>query len=211
MIVYSLQKNFHENLKKAVALLKNDGVCIAPTDTQYGLIAHALSQKAVERIFLMKNRQSAMRLPLICGSINQVQKYMNLSSTAARLADIFWPGPLTIVLENKNSATKRLSMPDNTIAVRIPDHEFCREVALQLDAPITATSVNLSGQPPANEIKEMDSALLSRVDAGFDDGACKDEQPSTIVKVESKNRIKVLRDGLIPKQDITLKTGVIVL
>ena len=191
---------------EAVAALQAGGVIIAPTDTLYGLLADAAHAAAVAKIFEMKGRASQAPLPLVCADPVQAAQWVHFDATARRLAELFWPGPLTLALPATEQAPAHLSAADGSIALRVPAHDFCQELARVLGRPLTATSANRSGQPPAQRVSELDAALIRDAALVIDAGPCPRTQPSTIVKIES-GTARILRHGAIGEQEIITKIG----
>ena len=195
------------DMQRAIELLKNDGVLIIPTETLYGLAANILSKTAVARIFAIKFRSLASPLPLIAGSAEQVKTFCVLDGFAQAIADAFWPGPLTLVLPAKDNLPEHIVAQDGTVAVRVPASSFCRELANSLGTPITATSANLSGDPPVRDLNFLPPSLSIGVDMIFDNGKCENQHPSTIVKV-AHGTLEILREGVITSEEIHARIGV---
>lgn len=190
-----------EQIELAVDILKVDGVIISPTDTLYGILALAESDNAVQRIFDIKKRSSLNALPLMAESIEQVQKFCDISGNETELAEHFWPGSLTIVLPLKKEWSHIHSADDGTVAVRVPYNEFCREIARKSDSFLTATSTNFSGEKPAELIENINLEIISRVNLVFDAGICNQTKPSTIVRANG-NQLSILREGAIDADKI---------
>jgi len=193
-------------LAEAVAALHAGEVIIAPTDTLYGLLADAAHAGAVAKIFTMKGRASQASLPLICADREQAEQWVRFDALAQRLAEQFWPGPLTLVLPATEQAPAHLPAADGTLALRVPAHDFCRKLAQALGCPLTATSANRSGQPPAQQVSELDNALIRDAALVLDAGPCPRTQPSTLVKTEA-GKVHILRHGAIGEQEIISKIG----
>ena len=189
-----------------IEALKSGQVIIAPTDTLYGLLADAFQETAVRQIYHMKQRPEGMPLPLIAGSPAQVSEVVVFSRLAQRLADRFWPGPLTLALPALERVPEFLKAEDGTLAIRIPAHSLCRELALGVGRPLTATSANLSGQPAARAIADLAADLANQVYAVVDQGTLTAEKPSTILKV-TEEQYRVVREGAIPVQEIQASLG----
>ncbi|MFQ5627245.1 MAG: L-threonylcarbamoyladenylate synthase [bacterium] len=191
----------------AVDCLKRNGVLLIPTETLYGLAANALSEVAVKRIYVLKRRTISSPLPLICCSTQQVAEFCQLNGMAQEIAENFWPGPLTLVLQARPKLPGHVVADDGTVAVRVPSNTFCRDIAEALQAPITATSANLSGEKPAQKIREITPSIIEGVDLAFDGGVCTTDLPSTIAKITG-NDIELLRRGSISLQEIHERIGV---
>lgn len=198
-----------EDMEAAVRALQQGELVIAPTDTLYGLFANALDAAAVQKIYRLKARPADAPLPLIFGSKSDVAVFTRLTPGAEVLADAFWPGPLSLVLEAK-SAELLAAMPTlhGTVAVRVPDHPFCRQIARELGGPVTATSANRSGRPPATRVAEIAPELLRAAAVVFDDGVSSESRPSTIAKIDAAGKIQIIRQGPISLDELTARFGV---
>lgn len=196
-----------ETVERAVAVLRRGGVIVLPTETLYGLAANALRAPAVARIFEIKFRSQASPLPLIFASREQVAEYCVLDNLATELATTYWPGPLTLVLKGQPRLGTHLLAADGTVAVRVSSHAFCRALAEQLAAPITATSANISGRPAALTAEAIDRRLQEQVEMIIDGGPCRQSKPSTILRIAGE-RIEVVRSGVIAASEIKKRIGV---
>ena len=175
------------------------GLLVAyPTDTVYGLAADPGQRKAVDRVFQAKGRASDLAVPVIAATLDQVVASVGrMTPLARRLADRFWPGPLTLVLDAAGELDRRLLGGRDSVAVRIPDHAVARGVAAALGRPITATSANRSGAPPALSADEVSAALGQEVHLILDGGRSSRGEPSTIVDAR-KARPTLVREGVVP-------------
>lgn len=138
------------HLDAAAAWLRSGGVVAYPTDTLYGLAVDPRSDDAVRTLFDVKGRDASAALPLIAASFDQVeQAFGRLEGTSARLARVFWPGPLSLVLDAPSWVAAAVHGGRGTVAVRTPAHVVARALAAAFGVPVTATSANRSGEPPA--------------------------------------------------------------
>ena len=145
---------------------------IYPTDTLYGLGADPTQERAVERVFEVKGRPEVLAVPVIAADVSQVDQQVGLlTPLARRVAERFWPGPVTLVLEARPSVSRRLLGGRDSVAVRVPDHPVARALARLLGRPVTATSVNRSGQPAATTAAEAKAAIGDQVRVIVDGGA----------------------------------------
>jgi len=183
-------------MSQAAAILRNGGLVAFPTDTVYGLAVDPRQDDAVERLYDAKGRDRGMAIPLIAGRIEQALEAARLGARERRLAEAFWPGPLSIVLPALPTIAAAVRGPGGTVAVRVPDHAVARGLALALGFPITATSANLSGQPAAASAEAIDPTLASRLDAVIDVGAAPGGPPSTIVELTPEGP-RLVRAGAI--------------
>ena len=183
-------------MSRAAAILRDGGLVAFPTDTVYGLAVDPRQDDAVERLYDAKGRERGMAIPLIAGRIEQALEAARLGARERRLAEAFWPGPLSIVLPALPTIAAAVRGPGETVAVRVPDHAVARALALAFGFPITATSANLSGEPPATAGDALGAELSRRLDAVIDVGAAPGGPPSTIVALTSEGP-RLVRAGAI--------------
>lgn len=179
--------------------LRDGGVAVIPTDTVYGLAGLPTNPHAVTRIFSLKGRPEDKPLPVLGDGVGQLEAVARFDDLALKLAGVFWPGPLTIVLPRAVGFTADLGgSQSDTVAVRVPDRELCLGL-LRATGPLAVTSANYSGRPPATT-GDQARALFDSVPV-LDDGAC-DGSPSTIVSLGESP--KILRSG--PLDDAVVQT-----
>lgn len=190
-------------LDEAVHILKNSGVIVFPTETAYGLGADATNERAVERLMAIKGREGWKTPPLIAADREMVEQYANLSPTMHRLADEYWPGPLTLVVPTPGVGQHRVLangvVREGTIAVRVSSHKLVQELSRELGAPIVATSANVAGQPSCYDVASVRAQFATHLlqpDFYLDDGPLATQKPSTIV-AEQDGELVVLRQGEI--------------
>jgi L-threonylcarbamoyladenylate synthase len=183
-------------IARAVDALRRGRVVAYPTDTLYGLAVDPRQDDAVDRLYAAKRRDAGMAIPLIAASIAQVNDAAALAPAERRLADAFWPGPLTIVLRARDTISRKLAGPGATVAVRLPAHAVARALANGLGFCITATSANRSGQPPAVTADDVRAALIEGIDVLLDAGPTSGGAPSTIVEMAADGP-RLVRAGAI--------------
>ncbi len=198
MISVSSQLDLH----KAVEVLKRGGLVAYPTDTLYGLGAHAFLEEAVERVYQAKGRPLGKAIPLLLSTPEELRLVADeVPEAARRLADAFWPGALTLVLKSLAGVPEAVTGGTKSIAVRVPDHPVPRELVSQLGAPITGTSANRSGAPEPITANDVRAQLAGLVDLIIDGGPCPGGRPSTVVDVRGRRPVLV-REGAIPRGEI---------
>ncbi len=194
-----------KTFESALAVLRNGGVLIFPTETSYGIGCDARNQEAVARVYNIKERSLDNPSPLVFANLEMVQQYAEFSEKALELAKLHWPGPLNLVLPLKKLGKKsvKLATPaialDNTVATRVTSNTILRELSEKLAGPIIATSANKHGDPPFYTIKDVKKSLshtLDHVDFIIDTGELEKNPPSTIVLIRG-NELAVLRKGEI--------------
>ncbi len=183
-------------LVEAAARLREGGVIAFPTDTVYGLAADPRQAAAVARIFELKGRRDGVALPLIAADLAQAEAAGRFDDRGRRLAEAFWPGPLSIVVPAGSLLTPAVLAADLTVAVRVPADETARALAATLGFCVTATSANPAGHAPARSAAEA-LALLPKVDLVLDGGDAPGGPPSTIVALGADGPV-LIRGGAVP-------------
>ena len=173
------------------------GLVVAyPTDTLYGLAVDPRNGAAVRRLFALKGRPESSALTLIAADAAQVRQVAEMTADAERLAQQWWPGPLTIVLVAKPGLAPETLAGGRTAGLRVPAHRVARELARLCDRCVTATSANPSGASAPSTAEAVEEALPD-VDAILDAGAAPGGAPSTIVDAIA-TPISLIRGGAVP-------------
>jgi L-threonylcarbamoyladenylate synthase len=169
------------------------------TDTLYGLAVDPTNRAAVERLFAAKGRAAAEALPVVAADLTQVAAWFGiLPEWADRLGRQFWPGPLSLLLPAPPSFVTAVHAGTGLVAVRVPDHAVARALAAHAGVPVTATSANVSGQPPGTTADAVEASLGSSVDVLIDTGPSRGGPPSTIVGLADDGRLRLVREGAVP-------------
>ena len=184
-------------ISEAVRLLRDGSLVAYPTDTLYGLGADPRRADAVARLFDAKRRSPTKGIPLVAADVPQIETCVGrLPPLALRLAAVFWPGPLTMVIVARQQLNAQLLGEGSSVAIRVPDHAVARALADGLGHPVTATSVNISGEASTasggDAIEALGSALAMVLDGGRTGNVA-----STIVDVRGATPV-LLRGGVVP-------------
>ena len=183
----------------AIESIKNGGVVIFPTDTVYGIGCDPYNEDAVERIYELKNRDSAKPLPILGYSKRILENIVEFDETTNRIAEKFWPGRLTIVLPLKDDKLKKLSRGTNTLAVRVPNNK-CVLAFLKKCELVVGTSANITGEEPFTDPQNIENDFID-CDIFLNDGIIHSSGASTVIKIEN-GEIKILRSGDISENDL---------
>ncbi|HYE89867.1 MAG TPA: L-threonylcarbamoyladenylate synthase [Terriglobales bacterium] len=182
-----------------VAHVRAGGVIVYPTETVFG-IGGAASLESVRRVAELKGRAETKPFLLLVSDEAQAQG-LEWTETARRLADAFWPGPLTIVLrDTARRYPQGVTSADGGVAIRRTPHAGMRLLLDELGEPVTSTSANAPGEPPARTTAEAERALRALGDADdvwLLDGAAGDAPPSTVVDC-TRDRPRLVRAGAVP-------------
>ena len=203
---YNWKESINENeLSEIINILKNNGIIIFPTETVYGIGGNALCDEVIDKIYEVKQRPREKALNIMLASIDDIEKYAEITSELDRkIIKNFMPGPITIILKKKPNFGNGFTLSNNTIGIRIPDNKIINSILKKLDFPIIAPSADISGKPSAVEVSDIIKNFDNKVDAIINGGRANLGISSTIVQV-TNNKIKILRQGRITKDDILKK------
>ncbi len=209
MKVFRISSPDSEQVDIVAEMLRNGELCVIPTETVYGLAANALDESAVDGIFRAKNRPNDNPLTVhICDS-EDIDKYAkNVPDSARVLADKFWSGALTMVLERSGSIPPKVSAGSPTVALRMPDNDVSRAIIRKSGVPIVATSANRSGSPSPTTLSHVLDDMQGRVSAVVDGGDLELGIESTVINMLT-NPPKILRLGSIGVAELESVIGVV--
>jgi len=178
----------------------NDGaIVIFPTDTVYGLGCNPYNHNAVLSLYEIKKRKKTKPFPVIGYSKKELEKIAEFNSLEEKIAEKFWPGPITLILKIKDKEIQKSLDLEGKIAVRVPNNQ-CILALLKECKLLVGTSANISGTDPFNDPKEC-GKNLSGYDLLIDGGIISSKGESTIVEIEN-NDIKILRKGSVSEEMI---------
>ncbi len=179
---------------RAAEVIRQGGLVILPTDTVYGVAADLWQPQAVAAIYAAKRRPPERAIPILLADPKDIaQVAQDVPPMARRLAEVFWPGPLTIAVPKRPDVPPIVSsLP--TVGVRIPNHEATRAVIRACGGALAVTSANLSDQPSALTAEDAAQALGEAVALVLDGGRCPGGVPSTVVDISSGD-IRIVRIG----------------
>jgi len=189
--------------EKAADAVRAGGIVGFPTDTVYGIGCNPFDVSAIRAIYRLKGRASTKALPLLLSGPDQlVRVTRRLTPNATLLGSRFWPGALTVVMEKSQDLPSELS-GDDTIAVRVPDHEQLRAFLKACGGFLAVTSANPSDQPDAQTAQEVAAYFQSGLAVVVDGGRSSGGRPSTVIDC-SKDEPLLLRAGAISLEAIEL-------
>ena len=199
-----------EDLLEAAQYIKDGKLVLFPTETVYGIGANGLDDNAVKKIFTAKNRAQDNPLILHISNTDMLDRITdNLTELERNLINVFFPGPLTIILKRKENIPNSVTAGLNTVGVRMPSNKIARDLIELANTPIAAPSANISGRPSGTNVQDIFNELNDKVDYILDGGDTKIGLESTVIKV-IENKIHILRPGKITYEDLIKYADVVI-
>jgi len=192
----NLKKNdsMQQEINKALQILKDGGLILYPTDTVWGIGCDATNPEAVNKVFQLKQREDSKALICLVADERMLKKYVkNIPEAAYDIIDVT-EDPITIIYDDAQNLAPNLIAEDNTIAIRIPNDDFCFQLLRRFNGSIVSTSANISGMPTPKSFKEISQEVLKGVDYVVNlhrEKIC--NKPSSIIKLSSNGVVKVIR------------------
>ena len=195
------------DVEEAARILREGGLVGIPTETVYGLGANGLDPEAVKHIFKAKGRPQDNPLILHIASADWLERYcQNIPHAAYVLAEHFWPGPLTMVLERKEIVPDEVTAHLETVGMRCPAHELCRAILTAADVPVAAPSGNTSGRPSPTTAQHIMEDMAGKIDAIVDGGPSQVGVESTIIDLTCYPH-RLLRPGGVTLEQLRAVLG----
>lgn len=187
-----------DRLRRAVEVLGEDGVVALPTETFYGLAADAFRNEAVARLNRLKRKADDAPVLLLLADVSQAALVArDVPEQFSKMAEMFWPGPLTLVVPASADVPREITGNTRTVGIRVPGLALPRRIAELLGRPITGVSANLHREPPCRTAEDVVRIFSEGVDLVLDGGPAPGGAPSTILDLTGK-RPSVLRHGTVP-------------
>ena len=187
--------DYSEDIKTAVEVMKRGGVILYPTDTVWGIGCDATNKDAVARIYDIKRRKESKAMICLVDSDNRLQRYVKNVPEVAWDVLTLASQPTTVILDDACALADNLIPEDGSIAVRITQEEFSKELCYRMQKPIVSTSANISGQPAAQNYRDISDEILQAVDY-----VCKSRRnehkphkPSSIIRIRKDGEVKIIR------------------
>ncbi|MDM8238809.1 L-threonylcarbamoyladenylate synthase [Pseudoflavonifractor phocaeensis] len=196
-----------KNMDEAAAILRDGGLVGIPTETVYGLGANGLNEEAVAHIFEAKGRPPDNPLILHIPDASWLERYCkDIPLTAYKLADAYWPGPMTMILRRKDIVPDAVTAGLDTVGMRCPAHPLCRAIIDAAGVPVAAPSGNTSGRPSPTTAQHMLEDMDGKIDAIVDGGPCSVGVESTIIDL-TDTPARLLRPGGITLEQLEAVLG----
>lgn len=198
-----------KSVKKAAFYLKKGEVVAIPTETVYGLAASIYNENALKKIFEIKERPYFNPLIVHIDSLQSLSKIaVNVPEVAYRLADKFWPGPLTMIFEKNKAISNYVTGGKNTIAVRMPNHPLALELIKTANVPLAAPSANPFGSISPTSAKHVEKYFKNKLDVILDGGSCAKGIESTIIGFKN-DEVLIYRLGSLSTEMIASVVGTV--
>lgn len=190
-----------EHLSQQVtAVLQRSGLVAVPTETFYGLAVDPFDATALDRLRVVKGREEGTPILVLLGSLGDLSSFAaHVPAAASILMEAFWPGPLTILFPARSSVPQAVTAGTGRVGIRLSSCEALCEV-LKRVGPVTGTSANRTGGPPAHTAREVQQVFGDELDLIIDAGATPGGRPSTVVEVDQT--LRVVREGVISQDAI---------
>jgi L-threonylcarbamoyladenylate synthase len=194
------------SLDDAVARLKQGDLVALPTETVYGLAGLALQAITVRKIFKLKGRPSTNPLIVHVNDLSEAENIASFNDLSKRVCEIFWPGPITIVLPKKDLIPLEVTAGNQTVALRAPNHPIFREILQRLKQPLAAPSANPSNRTSPTTAAHIAELFGDKAPPTVDGGACIVGLESTVLDL-TNDKPTILRPGMITRNDLQLALG----
>lgn len=196
-----------KGITEAAKILKEGGLVAFPTETVYGLGANAMDDEAVSKVYAAKGRPSDNPMIVHVAKPQDLTLLTdNITDDMKKLAENFWPGPLTMVVQAKPQVSRITTGGLDTVAVRIPDNETTLKLIETAGMPLAGPSANLSGHPSPTSSNHVYDDLQGRIDAVIQGEICKVGIESTVVDMTSPEPV-ILRPGIVTAEDLEKVLG----
>ena len=189
-------------IEEAVDVLEKGGVISFPTETYYGLGVDPFNTAAVGKLFELKQRERYKPILVLIADIEMLNLLVSSIPEEYRpLMKMFWPGPLTLIFQAKDTVNRHLTGDTGTVGIRISSNPIVKEILKKWQKPLTATSANISNQPPAKSSAEVSSYFNDKLDYLIDGGSTTANLCSSIVAFRNERFIEI-RKGQIPFSEV---------
>ena len=190
------------NITKAIEFLNNGEVIAMPTETVYGFAANALDESAVKKLFNLKKRPYSQAISIQISSVKKIKELIKvMPKNAEKLAENFWPGPLTMIFDKSDYISDLVTGGKSTVGIRIPEHEQSLRLLKKISYPLAVPSANIHNQISCTSAKDVFKKFENKINYILDGGESSKGIESTIVGFE-KDQVMVFRLGAISLNEL---------
>jgi len=187
---------YQKQIEKAVEVLKNGGVVVFPTDTVWGVGAAISSREGITRLYEIKKREVDKPTAILVLDVDMANKYGAMNKQAWNLAEKYWPGALTLVVNKKgNRVPMEVCGKNKSVGLRAPRHRLIQDLIKELGGGVVATSANFAGEPAPKNREDLDDNFVELVDLVVG-GEAGGDKASTVVDL-TEGEMKILRQGRV--------------
>ncbi len=186
---------FFDDIKISLDVLKKGGILLYPTDTIWGIGCDATNERAVNQVYRIKQRELSKSLIILVGSMEMLSNYVETIPNMVIKLIKKTKNPLTVIYQNAKNLSKNVLAEDGSVAIRIPNDEFCLELIKAFGKPIVSTSANISEEPAPKNFSQIKRSIMINMDyvVKWKQNDLTENQPSTIVMMEETGNITYLR------------------
>ena len=197
----SVDTSLLEGMRKAKLALAKGDLVVVPTDTVYGIAADAFNADAVQALLDAKGRGRQSPPPVLIPNVDSLYALADtVSDTALKLAEKFWPGPLTMIFRAQASLQWDLGETRGTVALRVPNHKITLALLAE-SGPLAVSSANLTGEPAANNAQQAQTYLGDKVTVYLDGGEAALGEASTILDLTGE-KVRIVREGALKRPEL---------
>ncbi len=182
-------------ITNALEALKKGGLILYPTDTVWGIGCDATNSKAVQKIYKLKQREDSKALICLVNNFSMLEKHVdNVPKLAYNILELA-THPTTVIYDNPAGVAENLIAENNTLAIRVVNHDFCKKLIKYLGKPLVSTSANISGFPTPKSFKEISDDILKGVDYVVNlPQETNTSKPSSIIKLSNAGEVQIIRE-----------------
>lgn len=189
-------KEVHPSILEAVEVLRQGGIILYPTDTVWGVGCDATNAEAVQKVYQLKRSENKKAMIVLCRDLNMAARYIRRPIDIAFEVMELSTKPLTAIMPGGVGVAPNLIPEEGTLAIRVPDHEFCQELLRRFGKPIVSTSANISGEETPKRLAEISREIAEGVDyivAPRLEGKAT-HKPSSIVAFDENGGVQIIRE-----------------
>lgn len=187
--------DYTEDIKNAVEVMRKGGVILYPTDTVWGIGCDATNAEAVAKIYKIKQREESKAMICLVDNENRIQRYVRDVPDVAYDVMNLATRPTTVILDGADGLANNLVAEDGSIAMRITQEEFSKQLCFRMQKPVVSTSANISGQPTAQNYRDIPEEIINAVDyvCKARRNEHKPHQPSSIIRLKKNGEVTIIR------------------